>query len=56
MNATPEPSRLLVAGDVHGNVGWFRRLCDLAGGRWRFARRDVERYVAGGPPHAETHR
>lgn len=30
MNATTEPSRLLVAGDVHGNIGWFRRLCDLA--------------------------
>jgi hypothetical protein len=30
MNAPSEPRRLLVAGDVHGNVGWFRRVCDLA--------------------------
>lgn len=29
--ATPhEPERVLIAGDVHGNVSWFRHLCDVA--------------------------
>jgi Icc-related predicted phosphoesterase len=30
MNASTEPGRLLVAGDVHGNIAWIRTLCDFA--------------------------
>ncbi len=30
MSTLPEPTRVLVAGDVHANVSWLRRLCDLA--------------------------
>lgn len=30
MDTSTEPSRLLVAGDVHGNLAWMRTLCDLA--------------------------
>ncbi len=30
MSTLPVPRRVLVAGDIHGNVSWIRRLCDLA--------------------------
>lgn len=30
MRAVPDPTRILVAGDVHGNSAWMHTLCDMA--------------------------